>query len=612
MWPKNATKPCLATSLVTRTIPALLSSTSLKRSLSVVSHPPSSSKPRLLKPLRVVTQEEPPSEPGESADLNLRVLRPLFRYVGQHHGQDTLHRILQEAGVDPQLLRRSSPWISHAGFEAILSGCRELVPSDGAFMKACVFDIQKVYGPMSLVLRSMSASTTYRALARTSHLVSKVSHYKVVAHSRNTILLRYFSSVPDSHLSCISRQAQLSSLASMWWGIPAADVMVNSRICDGDECCEYRVSWKEPLKLRYAVAGGCLGLAMGLSMLRFGLLTDASTPYMLAALGIATGIVLQMRRLLLDYLALSEQTSYEVEQVVQAHSRAVDELLALHQRERAWSTTIETRYQERRQRLEQVVEAMDGGRTVRDDRLLNLSHDMNNPLTVLLAGSTGLQNSLQSDEDTETVSAIVSAAQRIQGLVTEMSRLVRNDSERAPQADEVDVDDLANRIRRQLRATVLARDLRVTVFQTRESPKLITTDSVVLERVIDNLLTNACKYTERGSIVVEVSGTPGNLLLKISDTGKGIGEDRLEQVFIGGRPDQNPLLGTSHGDGLGIVVRLLAQLSGRLEVMSNPGKGTTLWVTVPVNPHNRTAVHEPQDETPQGLFKRVVKIRPRA
>lgn len=575
-------------------------------------HPPILSKPRLLKPLRVVTQEEAPQKRGDSADLNLRVLRPLFRYVGQHHGQDTLHRILQESGVDPQLLSRSSPWVSHSGFEAILSACRELVPTDSAFMKACVFDIQKVYGPMSLVLRSMSASTTYRALARTSHLVSKVSHYEVVSYSRNSIRLRYFSSVPDSHLSCLSRQAQLSSLASMWWGIPAADLAVESRICDGDEYCEYRVSWREPLKLRYAVVGGCLGLLLGLSMLRFGTIAGASTPYMLAGLGAAAGVLLQMRRLLLDYLALSEQTSYEVEQVVQAHSHAVDELLALHQRERAWSTTIETRYRERRQQLEQVVEAIDGGRAVRDDRLLNLSHDMNNPLTVLLAGSTGLRDAVQSDEDKDTVSALLGAAKRIQSLVTEMSRLVRNDSERVPQADEVNIDDLANRIRRQVRATVLSRDIRVTVFQTRESPKLVTTDSVVLERVIDNLLTNACKYTERGSIVVEVSGTPGNLVLKISDTGKGIGEDRLEQVFIGGRPDKSPLLGTSHGDGLGIVVRLLAQLSGRLEVMSNPGKGTTLWVTVPVSPDNPTAAYDPRDETPAGLFKRVVKIRPRA
>ena len=569
--------------------------------------------PRPIKlPLRVVTEEEPPSLRAEPEDLNLRVLRPLFRYVRERHGEETLHRILQEAGVDSALLQRSSPWISHGAFETILSGCRELVPSDAAFMKACVHDIQKVYGPMSLVLRSMTVGTTYRALARTSHLVSKISHYKVATSTRDSIVLRYFSNVPDSHLSCLSRQAQLASLASMWWGIPEATVVVNARLCDGDPYCEYQVSWKEPLQIRYAFAGALAGLLLGFALLRAGTDLGAYGPYLLATLGGAAGLLFQMRRLLLDYLAMAEQTSYEVEQVVQAHARAVDELLALHQRERAWSTSLENRYHERRERLEQVVEAIDGGKELRDDKLLNLSHDMNNPLTVLLAASSQLERCKTLDDDErETVSAMSTAVSRIQTLVTEMSSIVRRDADPTTQHEQVDVDELANRIRRQLRATVMGRDLRVTVFQTREAPKSVVTDAMVLERVIDNLLTNATKYTERGSIVVEVGGTPGNLLLKISDTGKGIGEDRLEQVFIGGRPDTNPLLGTSNGDGLGIVVRLLDQLSGRLEVMSNPNEGTTLWVTVPVAPA-ASGNAEPAADTPRSRFERVVKIRPRA
>jgi signal transduction histidine kinase len=563
-------------------------------------------------PLRVVTEEELPTTPAEPEDLNLRVLRPLFRFVRERHGEESLHRILREAGIDSALLQRSSPWISHGAFEAILSGCRELVPSDAAFMKACVHDIQKVYGPMSLVLRSMTVGTTYRALARTSHLVSKVSHYKVASGTRNTLVLRYFSNVPDSHLSCLSRQAQLASLAAMWWGIPEAVVTVNARLCDGDPYCEYHLAWKEPLQVRYAFGGAVLGLLSGFALARAGVDVGAAGPYLLAALGAAAGLLFQMRRLLLDYLAMAEQTSYEVEQVVQAHARAVDELLALHQRERAWSTSLENRYHERRERLEQVVEALDGGNDVRDDKLLNLSHDMNNPLTVLLAGSTLLERTTGlSDDERETVSAMSAAVGRIQTLMGEMSGIVRRDAAPSTPDDDVDVDELANRIRRQLRATVMGRDLRVTVFQTREAPKSIVTDAIVLERVIDNLLTNATKYTERGSIVVEVGGTPGNLLLKISDTGKGIGEDRLEQVFISGRPDKNPLLGTSHGDGLSIVVRLLDQLSGRLEVMSNPDEGTTLWVSVPVSP-TPSAGGEQASDTPLSRFERVVKIRPRA
>ncbi len=614
MWPKNATKPRLATSLVTHVIRALLSSNGRQRASFLVSNP---SRPIKL-PLRVVTEEEPRVLRHEPEDLNLRVLRPLFRYVRAHHGDDTLHRMVREAGADPTILQRSAPWVSLASFEAILSGARELVGSDAAFMKACYYDIAKVYGPMTLVMRSMTVGTTYRALARTSHLVSKVSHYELVAGTRNSVTLRYFSKRPDSHLNCLSRQAQLSSVPSLWWGIPEAEVQANARLCDGDPYCEYVVRWREPMRLRYPLLGLAGGFILGQAAISMGMVSNTlAVPALLAGAGALAGIAFQMRRMLLDYIATAEETSYEVEQVVQAHGRAVDELLALHQRERAWSNTLEIRETERRERLEQVVEALEGADPVEEashDKLLHLSHDINNPLTVLLASSQNLTGSENlSVDERDAASAIKTAAKRIQALLGEMSSIVRGDRQQALPTDTIDVDEMTNRIRRQLRATVLSRDIRVTVFQTREAPPQITTDATLLERVIDNLLTNACKYTQKGSIIVEVSGTPGHLVLKISDSGKGIGEDRLEQVFIGGKADQNPLVGTSHGDGLAIVVRLLDHVSGRLEIMSTPGEGTTLWVAIPNEPpNNGPARTRTKVVTARDRFERVVRIRPRA
>ncbi len=563
----------------------------------------------------MVTHDDTEPARAEPEELNLRVLQPLFRYVRHHHSEDTLHRIVQEAGLDAGVLRRSAPWVSLDSFEALLSGMRELVGSDSAFMRACTFDLKKVYGPMLLVIRSMTVTTGYRAMARTSHLVSRVSHYEVVESNRNSVVLRYHSKRPDSRLNCLSREAQLGSIPSLWWGIPPARVRVNKRIADGDEYCEYSVAWREPLKLRYPIVGAAIGFGIGYAM---GVLDPGLAPMaaiLVALVGAGAGLVIQMRRMLLDYLGFAEETSYEVEQVVQAHARAVDEVLALHQREREWSHNIENRYHERRERLEQVVDAIEGRDEVRDDKLLNLSHDMNNPLTVLLASVGYLRESsrLEHVDDVDSMDAISNAVARLQTLLTEMSGIVRGDADVALATSEVDIDDLTNRVRRQLRATVMSRDIRVTVFQTREAPRMVNTDATLLERVIDNLLTNACKYTHRGSIVVEVSGIPGYMQLKISDTGRGIGEDRLEQVFISGQPDLNPLQGTSHGDGLSIVVRILDQLAGRLEIMSNPGEGTTLWVSIPVQPTDGSGTDSRVGtDTPRSRFERVVKIRPRA
>lgn len=560
-------------------------------------------------PLRVVTEEEPPALRSEPEDLNLRVLRPLFRYVREHHGEDTLVCLVRDAGGDPRVLKRSAPWVSLEVFESILSGVRELVGSDKAFMKACVFELKKVYGPLLLVIRSMTVNTGYKAMARTSHLVTRVSHYEVVDSRRNSILLRYHSKRPDSRLNCLSRQAQLASVPSLWWGLPPAQVRVNKRLCDGDEYCEYAVAWREPLRLRYPLLGGLLGFLAGQGIAATTPGTPGYVPFLLLFIGLGLGLVIQLRRMLQDYLGFAEETSYEVEKVVQEHARAVDEILALHNRERQWSHSLETRYHERRERLEQVVDRIEGGQMAAQSQLLNLSHDMNNPLTVLRVSAQQLRRDDPEFED--TVTAIGSAVGKLESLLTEMSCIVRGDGERRSATSDVDVDELTNRIRRQLRATVMGRDIRITVFQTRESPAKLRADETLLERVIDNLLTNACKYTDEGSIVVEVSGVPGHLQLKISDTGRGIGEDRLEKVFVSGRPDPAPISSTSRGDGLAIVVRMLDQMSGRLEIMSSPGDGTTIWVTLPVNPAHDDGSRATPD-TARSRFERVVRIRPRA
>jgi signal transduction histidine kinase len=133
---------------------------------------------------------------------------------------------------------------------------------------------------------------------------------------------------------------------------------------------------------------------------------------------------------------------------------------------------------------------------------------------------------------------------------------------------------------------------------------------LLLERVLDNLLTNASKYTERGSILVEVTGQPGWLVIKISDSGRGIATERLEQVFRGGEPDPAPVVGSSRGVGLSTVVRLLAQMGGRLEIMSVPRQGTTIWVYVPVRASLETSV--PDREPASDVVARIVKIRPRS
>jgi signal transduction histidine kinase len=138
----------------------------------------------------------------------------------------------------------------------------------------------------------------------------------------------------------------------------------------------------------------------------------------------------------------------------------------------------------------------------------------------------------------------------------------------------------------------------------------VVTDPLLFDRVLDNLLTNAAKYTERGSIVVELDGTPDYLVIKVSDTGRGIDPDMLETTFRPGGSDRLSRAKDSYGIGLSVVVHLLAQVGGQLEVMSKPAHGTTFWVRFPLKMRSTPPPTKRERQEPFGdALKRVVTIR---
>ncbi len=100
--------------------------------------------------------------------------------------------------------------------------------------------------------------------------------------------------------------------------------------------------------------------------------------------------------------------------------------------------------------------------------------------------------------------------------------------------------------------------------------------------------------------MVEVDGTPGYLVLKVSDTGCGIAADALDRIFEPGGSSPRSRRGDSFGVGLSVVVQLLDQIGGRLEIMSRPSAGTTFWVYLPLVARNERSSTLPEAATASG------------
>lgn len=116
---------------------------------------------------------------------------------------------------------------------------------------------------------------------------------------------------------------------------------------------------------------------------------------------------------------------------------------------------------------------------------------------------------------------------------------------------------------------------------------LVKSDATILRRILRNLLSNAFKYAPRGSVSLNCKIEEDSLLVEIQDTGIGIAEDQLEAVFKEFYQVGNVERDRSKGLGLGLAIvdRLSALLKLTIEIDSEPDKGTTVALRLPIS-HN--------------------------
>ncbi|MBI2377904.1 MAG: HAMP domain-containing histidine kinase [Deltaproteobacteria bacterium] len=539
------------------------------------------------------------------ADFNLKIAQPLLRWVAETQGSAKAEEIARNAGI-ARLTEKGSTWISLESFESILQQVRALVPDDAAFKRVCAHRMHETYGPLRYMFWALSPALVYSQALKNFRPISSITTGVVTERGPDFTKVRITSRRPESRLVCLSRQGQAVVLPGLW-GLPPAHLTEGKCIGLGDECCEYEIRWYRPRSWVPPVLGLVAGLGGASVMRALGASWIPLEP-VLGASAALLGAYWDLRRTHTRNLEHARGIHAALEDAVRDDVQVRVELLDLHRRQADWSRMLEEQISERTRSLRQVVEHI---RELREQRVVKLrgySHDLRNPLTAIrLAISSVRAASRPSDPLGEALDEADQAVDRITDLLDEMLAAAHSEATVVTLVPQrIDIPTLSDSLRRRLRALVLGRNIRATVVSTREAPASIETDLILFDRVIDNLLTNAAKYTDSGSIVIQLDGRPGFLVLQVSDTGCGMDPEHVEEVFKG-RPSRGPAAAGSFGVGLSVVVNLLAQVNGSLEVMTLPGRGTTFWALIP------TTIQPPDDgskqESSDDRVRRVVKIR---
>lgn len=227
--------------------------------------------------------------------------------------------------------------------------------------------------------------------------------------------------------------------------------------------------------------------------------------------------------------------------------------------------------------------------------LATASHDLRQPLQTLQLLNAALRRHVSETEARELLAREREAIDSMTGLLNSLLDVSRLEAANIqPRIEEFSVEGLFQALRNEFATVAEARGLE---FTTRAVPRGLRTDRTLLRQLLENLIGNAFKYTESGSVRLECRIDGDGLAMEVSDTGVGIAPTRLERIF-----DEYYQIGrgSSYGVGLGlaIVKRIAALLGLGITVESQPGLGSRFCVAIPGELVMLTAKEEPQASAP--------------
>lgn len=292
-------------------------------------------------------------------------------------------------------------------------------------------------------------------------------------------------------------------------------------------------------------------------------------------------------------------------EVVEAFVADITERVLARQKLEQLNATLERRVEERTEALQNAnvglrhqieerekverelfvaMEAAKEANRSKDKYLAAASHDLLQPLNAARLMISALQDSTLPEQETRMVHQVHRALEGAEDLLADLLDISKLD-QKAMKPDLVytDVAALARSLGEEFEAVAANSGLG---FRVRTIPATVRTDQRMLTRILRNLLSNAFRYTRKGGVVMALRSRGDRLRIEVWDTGVGIEEDKLRDIFTEFHQLLPQGTGGRQGVGLGlaIVERMVRVLGYDIDVASRPGRGSRFVLTLPLEP----------------------------
>jgi len=243
-----------------------------------------------------------------------------------------------------------------------------------------------------------------------------------------------------------------------------------------------------------------------------------------------------------------------------------------------------TAFKQQEAALEEARRKAEAADRAKSEFVANISHELRTPINGIIGFNQLMLGGELSDKQRERAAIIKASSEHLLQLVNDLldlSRIASNSVELEPAP--FDVTELAEEAVELM--TPLADQNHLTLETQIKVPAgaRIEGDRSRIKQILLNLMSNALKFTEEGSVALRVTETDGGIAFAVADTGPGMPEDKLQSVFERFSQLKNQRAG-AQGAGLGLAITrgLVELMGGEIDVESELGKGSVFTVLLPL------------------------------
>jgi PAS domain S-box-containing protein len=248
-----------------------------------------------------------------------------------------------------------------------------------------------------------------------------------------------------------------------------------------------------------------------------------------------------------------------------------------------WVASDITRLKHAEQSLREAKQQAEEASLAKSRFLANMSHELRTPLNAVIGYAEMLLEEVDERAlagSTDELRKVQSAGKHLLGLISDILDLSKIEAGRMDiHMETFDVADMIETVLGTVRP-MLARNRNELAVSCPPTIGFIHADLTKIRQILLNLLSNAAKFTEHGTVRLSASRSPGRIQFQVADTGTGMTQAQLGQLFQAFSQADTATARRFGGTGLGLAISkaFVDMLGGSIEVQSRPGVGTTFTV----------------------------------